>query len=421
MIGKGSTTDTLTQEDARDLIARTCDSLQVDHKRVLVIIPDGTRTAPIPLMFRLLYEQLGGRVAQMDYLIALGTHPPMPEEAISRLVGATAQEREKRYPHVRIFNHTWSDPQALRTIGVISRSEAASLTGGLLVDEVPVTLNRMIFEYDQLIICGPVFPHEVAGFSGGAKYLFPGIAGPDIINFTHWLGALVTSMHSIGVKDTPVRRIIQRAAGFVSVPLVCIAMALKGAELHGLYAGTCEEAWSRAADLSAQLNIINVSRPYQRVLSMPAIIYDDLWTAAKAMYKTEPAIADGGEVIIYAPHISEVSYTHGKLIDAVGYHVRDYFLKQWERFKDVPGSILAHSTHVKGMGSYDTATGVETPRIQVTLATGIPEERCLRVNLGYRDYREINPQDWANRENEGVLLVPHAGEMLYRAQLYQAK
>ena len=416
MIGKGSTTSILTEEDTRNLVAQACDTLQVGHKRVLVIIPDGTRTAPIPLMFRLLYERLGRRVAQLDYLIALGTHPPMSEEAISHLVGATAQERRQRYPNVRIFNHTWNDPQALRTIGVISRSEASSLTDGLLVDEVPVTLNGMIFEYDQIIICGPVFPHEVAGFSGGAKYLFPGIAGPDIINFTHWLGALVTSMHTIGIKYTPVRRVIQRAAEFVTVPLLCMAMVLKGEHLHGLYAGSCEEAWSQAVDLSAQLNIINVPRPYQRVLSMPAAIYDDLWTAAKAMYKTEPAIADGGEVIIYAPHISEVSYTHGKLIDQVGYHVRDYFLKQWERFKDVPGSILAHSTHVKGIGTYDAASGIETPRIRVTLATGIPQERCLRINLGYYDYREINPRDWANREEEGVLLVPHAGEMLYRAK-----
>ena len=148
---------------------------------------------------------------------------------------------------------------------------------------------------------------------------------------------------------------------------------------------------------------------------MPAEIYDDLWTAAKAMYKTEPVVTDGGEVIIYAPHISEISYTHGRLIDQVGYHVRDYFLKQWERFKDVPGTIKAHSTHVKGMGTFDLDSGVETPRIQVTLATGIPEERCRRVNLGYADYRDIDPQQWANREAEGILFVPHAGETLYRA------
>ncbi|HEV2662863.1 MAG TPA: hypothetical protein VGU68_19810, partial [Ktedonobacteraceae bacterium] len=142
--------------------------------------------------------------------------------------------------------------------------------------------------------------------------------------------------------------------------------------------------------------------------------YDDLWTAAKAMYKTEPVIADGGEVIIYAPHISEISYTHGRLIDEVGYHVQEYFLKQWERFKDVPGSILAHSTHVKGTGTYDAERGIERPRIQVTLATSIPAERCERVNLGYADYRTIDPDAWRGREQEGLLLVPNAGEMLYR-------
>src|SRR5919197_3743022 len=103
------------------------------------------------------------------------------------------------------------------------------------------------------MICGPVFPHEVAGFSGGAKYLFPGIAGPDIINFSHWLGARVTSMATIGVKDTLVRRVIHRAAEFVPVPLLHIALVLKGHDLHVLYIGPHSEAWSAAADLSAQL------------------------------------------------------------------------------------------------------------------------------------------------------------------------
>ena len=421
VLGKGSTTATLTTEDVQQLLASAYENLLVGagfdptRKRVLVIIPDGTRTAPIPLMFRLLYEQLGHRVTQLDYLIALGTQPPMTQEAIDHLEGMTAAEREERYPNVHIFNHEWHNPHMLHTIGVIPRSEVAELSEGLFVDDVPVTLNRLIFEYDLLLICGPVFPHEVAGFSGGAKYLFPGIAGPDIIDFTHWLGALSTSLRTIGVKDTPVRRVITQAAGFVTRPLLCLAMVMQGSELHGLYIDDHFEAWSHAADLSAQLNIIYVDRPFHRVLSAAAEIYDDLWTAAKAMYKTEPAIADGGEVIIYAPHITEVSYTHGKLIDEVGYHVRDYFLKQWDRFKDVPGSILAHSTHVKGTGTYDEVLDIETPRITVTLATGIPEERCRRINLGYADYREIHPEAWIGREQEGILFVPHAGEMLYRA------
>ena len=420
VIGRGAANASLAADDVREMLAAAHAELLVgadlnpDGKRVLVIIPDGTRTAPIPLFFRLLYEQLGRRVARLDYLIALGTHPPMSDDAIDRLVGVTAAERAARYPNVRIYNHEWNNPATLKTIGVISRAEAGELTGGLLAEDVPVTLNRLVADYDLLLICGPVFPHEVAGFSGGAKYLFPGIAGPDIINFTHWLGALVTSMHTIGVKDTPVRRIITRAASFVQSPLLCLALVMEGEQLRGIYIGSPTEAWSQAADLSARLNITYVDHPFRRVLSAPAAMYDDLWTAAKAMYKTEPVIADGGEVIIYAPHITEVSYTHGRLLDEVGYHVRDYFLKQWERFKDVPGSILAHSTHVKGMGAYDTATGVETPRITVTLATGIPEERCRRINLGYADYREIDPTEWVGREEEGILYVPHAGERLYR-------
>jgi len=140
-------------------------------------------------------------------------------------------------------------------------------------------------------------------------------------------------------------------------------------------------------------------------------MYDELWVGGKCMYKLEPVVADGGELIIYAPHIHEISLTHGHLIRQIGYHCRDYFLKQWDRFKDVPWGSIAHSTHVRGIGTYEN--GVEHCRVQVTLATGIPEEICREINLGYRDPASINPDDYANREDEGVLLVPKAGEMLY--------
>ena len=146
---------------------------------------------------------------------------------------------------------------------------------------------------------------------------------------------------------------------------------------------------------------------------MPTL-YDDLWTAAKGMYKVEPAVADGGEVIIYAPHITEVSYTHGPDIDKVGYHCRDYFVNQWDKFKGSPRSVLAHSTHLKGKGSYDSGTGTETPRITVTLATGISEERCSALNLNYLDPKSVDPASWRNREAEGVKLIPRAGEVLFR-------
>jgi len=109
-----------------------------------------------------------------------------------------------------------------------------------------------------------------------------------------------------------------------------------------------------------------------------------------------------------------VSYTHGSILDEIGYHCRDFFVKQWEQYKHYPHGVLAHSTHLRGLGTYDEVTGKEALRIQVTLATGIPEERCRKIGLGYLDPAAFNLEDWMGKEDQGVLVVPRAGEMLYR-------
>ncbi|NQT84534.1 DUF2088 domain-containing protein [bacterium] len=411
-IARGYQDRILTESEIRDLCCEGLSKLDLAGNRVLVLIPDSTRTAPIPLFFRLLGERLLGSLQRLDFIIALGTHPPMSEEAIDKLVGTTAAERKVRYPGVSIFNHAWGDPDALAQIGTISAEEIASLSGNLMREEVAVTLNRRIFDYDRLVIIGPTFPHEIVGFSGGNKYFFPGISGPDVVNFTHWLGAVITNPVVNGTKDTPVRKVIDRAASMIPVPRFCFSFVASREGLNGLFIGTPEEAFSAAADLSSKVHIVYAERPFRKVLSIAPEMYDDLWVGAKCMYKLEPVVADGGELIIYAPHITEVSYTHGKFLDEIGYHTRDYFLKQMDKFSHVPRAIIAHSTHLKGLGTYEE--GVEKPRINVVLATGIPEERCRRINLGYRDPKSIDPNEWQNREDESILCVPHAGEILYR-------
>jgi nickel-dependent lactate racemase len=420
VIGKGYEDRFLSEDEIRAIMAQAFDEMNLAGKRVLVIIPDGTRTAPIPQMFRLFYEFLGDQVAALDYLIALGTHQLMTEIAINKLVGVTPEERADKYAKVNIFNHRWDLPETFVTLGQITTAEIEEITGGLMARTVDVRLNKMVFDYDQIIICGPTFPHEVVGFSGGNKYFFPGIGGAEIINFSHWLGAVITSYEVIGTKYTPIRRVIDKAGAMINKPKLCFSMVVKseGAtpRLAGLYIGPPETAYEAAADLSAKVHIVWIDKPYRQVLAVMPKMYEDIWTAAKGMYKTEPAIADGGEVIIYAPHIDEVSYSHGKQLDEIGYHVRDYFLKQWDKFKGYPGGVLAHSTHLRGIGAYDAKTGVESPRIKVTLATKIPAERCQRLSIGYLDPDTINFDDWRNREAEGVLLIPKAGEMLYRVQ-----
>jgi nickel-dependent lactate racemase len=412
--GKGYTDRFIGEREVRDLVFDALARAELDGKRVLIVIPDSTRTAPIPLFFRLFHEALWGRVAALDYLVALGTHQPMSEDALERLVGISSMELRTTYEGVRLLNHRWDEPDTLVTVGAIPAAEIGELSNGLLVEDVPVRLNRLIFDYDQLIVCGPVFPHEVVGFSGGNKYFFPGISGPEVINLTHWLGALITSYEVIGSGYTPVRAVIDRAASFINVPKLCFGLVVTYEGLAGLYISSPEEAWQAAAELSAKLHVVYVEKPFRRVLAVMPEMYDDLWTAAKGMYKMEPAIADGGEVVIYAPHISEISYTHGRVIDEVGYHVRDYFVKQWDRFKDYPWGVLAHSTHLRGNGTYDAVIGIERPRIRVTLATAIPRERCERVNLGYLDPANVDIKEWEGRLAEGILVVPKAGEMLYR-------
>jgi lactate racemase len=404
----------LTEDDVRAIAADALAPLNLSGKRVLLIVPDATRTAPVDMLFRVLHDLLGGTAAQLDVMIALGTHPPMSDEAINTRLGITAEERSGKYRRVRMLNHAWDDPNALANLGTIPATEIDRLSGGRFAMDVPVTINRAVFDYDQIIIVGPVFPHEVVGFSGGNKYLFPGIGGGEILNFFHWLGAVITNPDIIGHKATPVRAVVDRAAAMVPVSRFAFCMVVHDKKLAGLYAGTPEDAWSTAADLSDRLHIVYKDRPFQTVLSCAPPMYDEIWVGGKCMYKLEPVVADGGELIIYAPHIREISRTHGDLIRRIGYHTRDYFLAQWDRFKDIPWGILAHSSHVKGVGTYDAATGIEHPRVTVTLATGIPEDECRAINLGYRDPATIDPAAYANREDEGILLVPSAGEMLYR-------
>lgn len=406
---------TLSQNEVRQWIAQRLPPEDFRNRRVLLIVPDATRTAPLPLLFDAVYQQLCGITRKFDVLVALGTHPPMNEGQICRLLGIDEQERRGLFANVGLFNHEWDQPEHLLTLGTLTAAETNEISQGLLSEDVPVTINSRIADYDVLLVLGPVFPHEVVGFSGGNKYFFPGIAGAEILNFFHWLGALISNARIIGVKETAVRKVVDRAAALIPVERRCLAFVVSPAgPLCGMFYGTPETAWSGAADLSRRVHIERVPKPFRQVLSCAPPMYDELWVAGKCMYKLEPVVADGGELIIYAPHLHEISLTHGDLIRKVGYHVQEYFTKQWDKFRDIPRGVLAHSTHVRGQGTFDN--GVESPRVQVTLATGLPRSLCEDINLGYRDPAEIDVESFAFREDEGVLLVRKAGEMLYRLE-----
>lgn len=411
---------TLSEQQVFEQIEAGLSSIRFTGRRALILVPDSTRTFPLPLMLRAVYRAIGHQVSAFNVMIALGTHQPMSDQAIDQMIGLSAAERAL-WRNFRVMNHEWHTPGTLVQAGVVPAAEVRAITNGILTEDAPVVINRAALEHDHIVICGPVFPHESVGFSGGNKYLFPGIAGMESINTFHWLSAMLTTMKVIGIQDTPVRALIDRFAQAVPTPVSCVASVVSPAGVHGVFVGDARSAQRQAARLSAQVHITWLDKPVHTVIAAVADLYDDLWTAGKGMYKSEPVAQDGGRVIIYAPRIREVSFTHGKWLDEVGYHVRDYFALQMARFAHVPKVALAHSTNVKGAGAFDPVSGIETPRITVDLATGIPEERCRRINLGYVDPAGVSLEAWERRaaSDDGILVIRHAGEKLYRLREQQ--
>ena len=413
--GQGSPDEILLEEDVKAIIAAGTPAKMFANKRVLVLTPDATRTCPLPMMIRAIQALMGTKAAKLDFMVALGTHTPLPEKEILKLYGITTQQKQAQFRDSLFLNHRWDRPETFRRIGYLSAEDVEKVSQGRLREKVPIDINKIIYDYDRVVILGPVFPHEVVGFSGGSKYLFPGISGGEFLHFFHWLGAVMTCPKIIGIRDTPVRRLIHRAAEKVDQPIHCIAMVVNPeARLCGLYVGDADRAWSEAADLSSKIHIVTKKKPYRIVFGRTPRMYDEIWTAGKVMYKLEQVVAEQGRLIIYAPHIHDISRTWGKYIEKIGYHVRDYFLAQMDQFKDIPRGVLAHSTHVRGTGTYQN--GVEKPRVEVVLASAIPKEKCEQINLGYLNPEEVRIEDYQEKEDQGILYVDHAGEILYRLE-----
>ena len=336
-------------------------------QKVLALIPDHTRSLPLPKLFRLVVEILTN-ARQLDFLVALGTHPAISEVDLNQLIGINQTERSNVFAHVGLLNHAWDDPAMLTSLGVMEDDEiheiAASSWHPWLPSKVNIHLNRLALEYDHILIIVPTFPHEVVGFSGGAKYLIPGISGAELISAGHWLGTLATVVGTIGVMEKPVRSMINAAVRQLPTPVTLLALTVAEHELACNAFGDMFAAWRLAAEYSAQRHIQWCDKPYQRVLSGAPRMYDELWTAAKVMYKMEAAMQIGGEVIIYAPHLEVVSHVQGRPIHEIGYHTLPNFLDNWQRYNRIPLGVLAHSTHLRGSGRMENGLG--KPNVRVT-------------------------------------------------------
>ena len=386
--------------------------------RVLAIIPDKTRDDNTDLLFPFAAEILAANGAeQFDALVAQGTHMPMTEEEKRTKVGLS--EGASLPLLGRIFDHQWNRPEELVDLGELSAERVSELTGGLINESVKVNLNRLLAPgtYDTVLIFGATVPHEVAGFAGGAKYFFPGVAGPNLTHATHWLGALASIENIIGRVETPTRHMIEAAADLVPARIISINSVVTRTEderlrTHALFCGDVREAFRRAAEVSRQVHIKYTGRKYRRVVALLDAHYDELWVGGKASYKLGGIIEEGGELIIYAPHLRAISETHGLLIEKYGYapidRVREMVALSTELRSNL--AVAAHLAHVSYAGSRDES-GKVVPRYTITMASALDEATCRRVNLGFLDHRQFRREDYDH--DPDTLVVERAGRDLY--------
>ncbi|HTG86454.1 MAG TPA: lactate racemase domain-containing protein [Pyrinomonadaceae bacterium] len=382
------------------------------HERVLAIISDKTRDDNtdqlFPIVNRFLTE-LG--VAKFDALVAQGTHPPMTQAQKLAKIGIPDFAG-------RIFDHCWDRAEEIVTLGELSLETVSSLTGGLIERAVPVTINKLLSAgvYDTVLVFGATVPHEVAGFAGGAKYFFPGVAGPELTHTTHWLGALAGIENTIGEVETPTRKLIEAAVELVPARIISLnAVVSRRADgkliTYALFAGDIKDAFRRAAAISREVHIRYTGRKYKRVIALLDPHYDELWVGGKASYKLGAIIQDGGELIIFAPHLTKLSETHGALIEKYGYapleSVRDMLGVSEELRENL--CIAAHLAHVAYAGRTDDDGNI-VPRYRITMASGLDEQTCKRVNLGYLDYRTFD----YDTTDPDTFVVNHAGRDLYK-------
>lgn len=385
--------------------------------RVLAIIPDKTRDDNTHVLFPTAVKFLAQRgVAAFDALVAQGTHPPMSEAQKLSKIGLASFAGQ-------IFDHRWDEPDELITLGELSASKVSELTRGLIDQSVSVSVNKLLAPgvYDAVVVFGATVPHEVAGFAGGAKYFFPGVAGPELTHTTHWLGALAGIENIIGEVDTPTRKLIEAAADLIPARVISLNSVVSrdsDGELvtYALFTGEIRKAFRNAAELSRRVHIHYTRRKYKTVVALLDPHYDEMWVGGKASYKLGAIVEDGGELIVYAPHLTKLSETHGALIEKYGYAplevVRDMLGASPELRENL--CIAAHLVHVAYAGRTDEH-GRVVPRYRITMATGLDEETCRRVNLGYLDHRTLDLE--ALRSQPDTLVVKDAGRDLYKVEL----
>jgi nickel-dependent lactate racemase len=367
----------ITREQAAELIDRHLAGH--DWKNVLLLPPDITRShSGAGFLTACYYEKLTERGCEVRIMPALGTHLPMTAEELREMFG-------DRIPPEAYLVHDFR--RSVEAVGVIPHGYVSQISEGLFDRDVPVSVNRELLSgrYDAILSIGQVVPHELAGFAGYTKNLVIGCGGGDMINVSHFLGVFYGRHRIVGEMDTPPRRLFDYAQDHLlnRLPLTFILTVMDqkdGTDIcKGLFIGRERDTFEQAVNLSRSVNITYVDRPVKKcVVWMDPHSYHSTWVSNKAIYRTQKAVAEDGEILIIAPGV----YTFGendladRAIRKYGYRPREEMLKLYQTDPLLSGNLSLAGHLIRSVPSLKTKITYCTDRLT--------REEVEKANFGYR-------------------------------------
>ena len=352
--GAGGVNRVVGDDELRKMIVET-----VEHdglpRRMLLLPPDHTRLNSHAGEITAIIWELYSQKCEIDVMPALGTHAPMGEHELRMMFGDAI-------PLERFFVHDWRND--VRALGVVPSEYMKELSKGRLDCEVKIEVNNRLFAgYDLILSIGQVVPHEVVGMANYTKNLMVGVGGSDIINKSHFLGAVSNMELIMGRADTPVRKLFNYGASFLKdLPIVFMQTVMAKDEngrmvMRGFYTGTGDEVFQAAAKLSVEVNFTLLDEPLRKVVVyLDPEEFKSTWLGNKAIYRTRMAIADGGELVILAPGLKECGEDkeNDRLIRKYGYRGTPHTLEMVEKNPELRANLgaAAHLIHGSSEGRF---------------------------------------------------------------------
>ena len=275
--------------------------------RILILSDDTTRLTPVHRMLPAILRRLGAAGipdANIECIMALGTHRYMTKEEMRAKVGHEMFER------IRVFNHEWQNPQALVDLGVSSRG-------------TPLLVNRAVVEADLVIGLGAIVPHHIPGFSGSSKIIQPGVCGDRTTAETHLLACESGGDSYLGIEDNPVRRDMDDMADRVGMQTIFNAVLNEAGEVVGLFFGEMRKAFRAGVQLARKIYGVEYKEVPDIVLANSHPCELDFWQSHKSLYPAQRMVKPGGTIIVCTPAPEGVTTVHKELLDFTAWPSQD--------------------------------------------------------------------------------------------------